>query len=78
MKQELDTTFHVGGMTCNACPHHIKRALFEVDGVKRVEVHLREGKVLVTHEPGAGSVAALMEALGHAGYEVDIGLAGEA
>lgn len=61
------TTLDVEGMTCHSCVRHVQGALRELDGVRSVEVQLREGKVLVEHE-GAETVA-LIEALRDAGYE---------
>jgi hypothetical protein len=41
----------------------------EVDGVSSVQVKLREGQVLVRHEPNSSIVPVLVDALREAGYE---------
>lgn len=68
MKEQRETIIQVRGMTCGACVRHVTRALADVDGVSDVEVHRREGRVVVRHET---SVAALKEAVIQAGYETE-------
>ncbi len=68
MKREQESTIWVRGMTCGACARHVKEALADVDGVNDVEVHMREGRVVVKHET---SVTALTEAVRQAGYEAE-------
>lgn len=67
MTTNQETTFDVEGMTCGSCVRHINEALRELDEVRDVDVRLREGKVVVTHENA--SVEAMLEALRDAGYE---------
>jgi copper chaperone len=69
MMTKNQTVLAVQGMTCPSCVRHIDEALKDVDGVLSVEVQLREGKVLVQHDPGSAPVAALVNALKDAGYE---------
>jgi copper chaperone len=57
------------GMSCPSCVRHINAALAELDGVAKVEVRLRDGKVLVQYDSEAVSVSTLIEALRDAGYE---------
>ena len=59
----------VVGMTCPSCVRHVTAALAEVEGVTKVEVRLREGKVLVQYDPEVAQVNTLQEALREAGYE---------
>lgn len=73
MKEQQETILQVRGMTCGACARHVTAALTDVDGVKDVEVHRREGRVVVRHET---SVDALTEAVRQAGYEAESGSAG--
>jgi copper chaperone len=63
------TVLTVQGMSCPSCVRHIDEALKGVDGVSEVEVKLREGKVLVRHQPGSPPVTSLVDALKDAGYE---------
>jgi copper chaperone len=60
---------NVANMTCPSCVGHVNRALAEVDGVTKVEMRLREGKVLVQYDPTVADVSTLVEALRDAGYE---------
>ena len=55
----------VEGMTCGNCVKHVEEALRPLSGVQHVEVDLAGGRVRV-----AGNVdsAALVDALGEAGY----------
>lgn len=64
-----ETTLAVKGMSCPSCIRHIDEALKEVDGVSDVQVKLREGQVLIRHEPNSSIVPALVGALKEAGYE---------
>ncbi|MGK4008527.1 heavy metal-associated domain-containing protein [Sorangium sp. So ce1036] len=65
-----ETLLEVGGMSCPSCVRHIDSALRALDGVERVEVRLREGTVVVQHEPASAPVDALVEAVRGAGYDV--------
>lgn len=69
MSPKNETLLAVQGMSCSSCVSHIHQALKELGGVKTVEVRLREGKVLVQHDPGSAPVSSLIEALAEAGYE---------
>lgn len=61
------TLLDVKGMTCQSCVRHVNEALTHVNGVQQVDVRLREGQVLVEHDPSVATVA-LVEALVEAGY----------
>lgn len=63
------TQLNVRGMSCPSCIRHVDVALKELDGVTSVEVRLREGRVLVEHDPAAAPISALVSALRDAGYE---------
>lgn len=65
--QNQETTFNVEGMTCGSCVRHINEALRDVEGVRDVDVRLREGKVRVTHENVSADT--MIEALREVGYE---------
>ncbi len=67
MTKNQETTFKVEGMTCGSCVRHINEALRDVDGVRDIDVRLREGKVRVTHENVSADT--IIEALREAGYE---------
>ncbi len=64
-----ETLLHVDGMSCPSCIRHIDSALRDIQGVDKVDVKLREGTVLVKHDPSAAPANTLIEALRDAGYE---------
>ena len=64
-----ETLFDVEGMTCPSCVRHVNAALGDLEGVAKVEVRLREGKVLVQYDPESVSVDSMIEALREAGYD---------
>lgn len=64
-----EIVLNVVGMTCPSCVWHVNAALVEVDGVTKVEVRVRDGKVVVQCDPAVTKVDALVEALRQAGYE---------
>jgi copper chaperone len=59
----------VVGMTCPSCVRHVNAALAGVEGVTKVDVRLREGRVLIQYDSDVVNVNELQEALGEAGYE---------
>ncbi len=70
-----ETLFDVMGMSCPSCIRHVNAALADLDGVEKVEVRLRDGKVLVQHDPSVANVTTLIEALREAGYESTVSAA---
>ncbi|KQB94107.1 hypothetical protein GEPA3_0847 [Geobacillus sp. PA-3] len=66
----MTITLYVQGMTCGHCQMAVTNALQELDGVKRVEVHLQEGMVDVDYDETKVSVDKLKEAIEEQGYEV--------
>jgi copper chaperone len=75
MSTTKETLLTVSGMTCPSCVRHVESALREIAGVRGVEVHLREGKVLVKHDAEGAPATELVEALREAGYESALGAA---
>ncbi len=68
MSDERQTLLTVSGMTCMSCVRHVDHALRDLEGVRAVEVRLREGQVLVEHDVASPSAEAMLEALREAGY----------
>ncbi|QBK25311.1 MULTISPECIES: copper chaperone CopZ [Ureibacillus] len=66
----MTITLHVQGMTCGHCKAAVTNALKELDGVKRVEVHLQEGTVDVDYDETKVNVEKLKEAIEEQGYDV--------
>ncbi len=68
MTTQRATIFEVQGMSCPSCIRHIRAALTEHAGVTGVDVKLRDGLVVVDHDPAQTSVTQLIAALDEAGY----------
>lgn len=69
MTSAQETHLNVTGMSCNSCVRHVNDALRELAGVREVHVQLREGKVLIKHDPQGTPVSAMIQALQDAGYD---------
>ena len=70
-----ETLLDVMGMSCPSCIRHVNAALADIEGVAKVEVRLRDGKVLVRHDPAVANVNTLIEALREAGYDSTVSAA---
>jgi copper chaperone len=68
MNTTSETTLDVTGMSCGSCVRHVSAALSGLDGVTRVDVRLKEGKVVIHHDPTMASAEAMIAALDKAGY----------
>ncbi len=62
------TLLDVRGMTCGNCVRHVETALRGLAGVTAVEVTLASGEVVVTQNPVAAPVTALVAAIENEGY----------
>ncbi|HYO56758.1 heavy metal-associated domain-containing protein [Archangium sp.] len=69
MTSDRETQLNVTGMTCNSCVRHVGDALRELKGVREGQVQLREGKVLVKHDPQSAPVGVMIQAIQDAGYD---------
>jgi copper chaperone len=70
-----ETVFEVQGLSCPSCVRHINAALGSLDGVGNVEVRLRDGRVVVQHDPSVVDANKLAAALSEAGYESALAVA---
>ena len=61
-------TLSVPGMTCDACPITVKRALSKVAGVQKAEVSFEKREAVVTFDDAKTSVLKLTRATEDAGY----------
>lgn len=75
MNNTSETTLDVTGMRCGACVRHVSTALRGLDSVTDVEVRLKDGKVVVRHDPTRLTVVDLIAALDRAGYGSQLGAA---
>ncbi len=58
----------VDGLTCPSCAYRLKTALEKVPGVKRAKVSWEKGEAVVEYQPGAVTVAQLIEAAKSEGF----------
>lgn len=68
----------IGGMTCEGCVIAVELALSRIDGVDAVEVSLKQREASVIYDPARVDHAKLREALGAAGYLVNVQTPGPA
>jgi len=61
-------TLSVPGMTCEACPITVKKALSKVAGVQKTEVSFEKRQAVVTFDDAKTNVNALTKATANAGY----------
>jgi mercuric ion binding protein len=61
-------TLNVSGMTCEACPITVKKALQKVPGVSKIDVQYEKKQVVVTFDDTKTGVDALVKATTNAGY----------
>jgi periplasmic mercuric ion binding protein len=61
-------TLNVSGMTCEACPVTVKKALQKVSGVSKIDVQYERKQVVVTFDDSKTNIDALMKATTNAGY----------
>lgn len=65
-------TLSVPGMTCAACPITVKKAIGQVDGVRKVEVLYEKRSAVVSFDDAKTSVDKLTKATEAAGYPSSI------
>ncbi len=61
-------TLNVSGMTCEACPMTVKKALQKVPGVSKIDVLYEKKQVVVTFDDSKTNTDALVKATTNAGY----------
>ena len=61
-------TLNVSGMTCEACPITVKKALQKVPGVSKIDVLFEKKQVVVTFDDTKTNTDALVKATTNAGY----------
>ena len=65
--ETIETTFAVGGMTCNSCVSRVGRAVAALDGIEKISINLRTGRVAVVHDSSV-SADTIADAIVRAGY----------
>ncbi|MEC5186576.1 copper chaperone [Geobacillus thermodenitrificans] len=66
----MTITLHVQGMTCGHCKAAVTNTLQQLDGVRRVDVHLEQGTVDVEYDEAKVTVDQLKVAIEDQGYDV--------
>ncbi|QIZ67756.1 copper chaperone CopZ [Geobacillus subterraneus] len=66
----MTITLHVQGMTCGHCKAAVTNALQQLEGVRRVDVHLEQGTVDVEYDEANVTVDQLKTAIEDQGYDV--------
>ena len=61
-------TLNVSGMTCEACPITVKKALRKVPGVSKIDVLYEKKQVVVTFDDSKTNADELVKATTNAGY----------
>jgi periplasmic mercuric ion binding protein len=61
-------TLNVSGMTCEACPVTVKKALQKVPGVSQIDVQYERKQVVVTFDDAKTNTEALVKATTNADY----------
>jgi copper chaperone len=62
-------TIKVEGMSCGHCEMKVKKAVESVEGVREVEVNLRDKQVAIEYEERKTSLEKIKAAVREAGYE---------
>ena len=65
-----EITLPISGMHCGGCVNSVKSVLSALPGVDRVEVTLEPGQAVVSYDESRVDRAALVQAVGEAGFEV--------
>lgn len=61
-------TLSVPGMTCEACPITVKKALTKVAGVQKAEISFEKREAVVTFDDAKTNTEAMTKATANAGY----------
>jgi periplasmic mercuric ion binding protein len=65
---EKTVTLNVSGMTCEACPITVKKALQKVPGVSKIDVLYEKKQVVVMFDDSKTNTDSLVKATTNAGY----------
>ncbi len=65
---EQTVTLAVENMTCASCPYIVKQSLARVDGVKAVDVSLKQKKAVILYDDAKTNVEALTAATTNHGF----------
>jgi mercuric ion transport protein len=63
---------HVGGVDCQGCAIHLRRALLRVGGLHDLKLDVEGQRVTVTYQPSPGRLDAYAAAIRELGYEASL------
>lgn len=69
-----ETTFIVEGMTCNECVSKVESVLNELQGVKKVEVSLKNKQATVKYDKEKVTVEELIKNVEKAGFKAELAI----
>jgi copper chaperone len=69
MSTSVKQEFAVGGMNCGGCVKSVTRAVSQLPGVQKVDVSLEGNSATVEYDAAAVNAAAIVAAIGAAGFE---------
>jgi copper chaperone CopZ len=64
------TSYRIGGMTCEACAHHVEHDVQQVPGVQSVQVSYEKGTAQVLFNPKVTPAGQVEKAVNGTGYSV--------
>lgn len=70
-KDSKKVDLKVSGMTCKSCVESVKSALMKVDGVKKADVNLKDGKAVVEFDSEKADQTKLIAAITGAGFKAE-------
>jgi copper chaperone len=62
-------TIKVEGMSCMHCQLRVKKAIEEIEGVRKADVNLQTKQVTIDYEEGKANPEKVKDAIREAGYE---------
>ena len=65
-------TYRIGGMTCEACAHHVESAVQQVPGVQSVAVSYDQATAQVRFDAAHAQPAQVESAINSTGYHVSL------
>ncbi len=68
MAAEQIIKLSVPGMTCASCPHIVKAAISEIDGIKAVVATMEDRSATVTYDDAVANLDKIMQATANVGY----------
>lgn len=70
--QSATATYHVEGMTCDACAANIETSVGKIEGVLAVEASYKDGRAVVTYDADKVKPAAIEAVVDGLGYPADL------